>query len=81
MNLLIAMMGDAYAEIMAIQEQSIMKELCSMMEDHIWMLDIGDIFEHSRYILWLTPDSATQSGSMVERQISNLQDFVEEKVE
>ena len=59
MNLMIAMMGDAYAEIMAIQEQSIMKELCEMMEDHIWMLDIGSIFEHSRYILWLTPDSTT----------------------
>ena len=41
MNLLIALMGDAYGEIMAIQEQSTMKELCSMMEDHIWMLDIG----------------------------------------
>ena len=81
MNLLIAMMGDAYAEIMAIQEQSIMKELCEMMEDHIWMLDIGSIFERSRYILWLTPDSATQSGSMIERQISSLQEFVEEKVD
>ena len=44
MNLLIALMGDAYGEIMAIQEQSTMKELCAMMEDHIWMLDIGEIF-------------------------------------
>ena len=58
-----------------------MKELCSMMEDNIWMLDIGDLFKHSRYILWLTPDSATQSGSMVERQITQLQEFVEDKVE
>ena len=59
MNLLIAMMGDAYSEIMSIEQQSIMKELCSMMEDHIWMLDIGQIFKQSRYILWLTPDRAT----------------------
>lgn len=58
-----------------------MKELCSMMEDNVWMLDIGDLFKHSRYILWLTPDSATQSGSMVERQITQLQEFVEDKVE
>ena len=59
MNLLIAMMGDAYGEIMAIEQQSIMKELCAMMEDHIWMLDISSIFKISRYILWLTPDRAT----------------------
>ena len=59
MNLLIAMMGEAYSEILAIEQQSIMKELCAMMEDHVWMLDIGQIFKNSRYILWLTPDRAT----------------------
>ena len=44
MNLLIALMGDAYGEIMGIQEQSTMKELCCMMNDHIWMLEIKEIF-------------------------------------
>jgi len=44
MNLLIALMGDAYGEIMGIQEQSTMKELCCMMNDHIWMLEISEIF-------------------------------------
>merc|ERR1719266_304381 len=44
MNLLIALMGDAYGAIMGIQEQSTMKELCCMMEDHIWMLEISEIF-------------------------------------
>ena len=58
-----------------------MKELCAMMEDHIWMLDIGEIFKHSRYILWLTPDSASQSGSAIERQINQLQEFVEDRAE
>ena len=81
MNLLIAMMGDAYASITAIEEQSIMKELCSMMQDNIWLLDVGEIYKHSRYILWLTPDRATSSGTVIERQISQLQDFVEDKVE
>ena len=52
-----------------------------MMEDHIWMLDIGEIFKHSRYILWLTPDSATQSGTAIERQINQLQEFVEDRAE
>ena len=69
MNLLIAMMGDGYADIKAIEQQSVMKELCSMMEDHIWLLDIGTIFQNSRYILWLTPDKVTESGNAIERKI------------
>jgi hypothetical protein len=72
MNLLIALMSDAYADIMAIQEQSTMKELCSMMEDNIWLLDIGRIFQNQRYILWLTPDKASAQGSQIERQIAQL---------
>merc|ERR1711966_640796 len=79
MNLLIALMSDAYADIMAIQEQSTMKELCSMMEDNIWLLDIGRIFQNQRYILWLTPDKASAQGSQIERQIAQLQEFVETK--
>jgi len=81
MNLLIALMSDAYADIMAIQEQSTMKELCSMMEDNIWLLDIGRIFKNQRYILWLTPDRASAQGSQTERQIAQLQEFVESKQE
>lgn len=52
-----------------------------MMEDHIWLLDIGEIFKNSRYILWLTPDRATSSGSATERKIEELREFVEGKVE
>lgn len=51
------------------------------MQDNIWLLDIGEIFKHSRYILWLTPDRATASGTVIERQITQLQDFVETKVD
>lgn len=52
-----------------------------MMEDHIWLLDIGEIFKHSRYILWLTPDRATQSGSLVEREIKTLREYVEDRAD
>ena len=52
-----------------------------MMEDHIWMLDIGEIFKHSRYILWLTPDRATQSGGVIEREIKTLRDYVEDRAD
>jgi len=58
-----------------------MKELCSMMEDHIWLLNISEIFENSRYILCLTPDRATSSGSAIERKLAELQEYIESKAE
>ena len=76
MNLLIALMTDAYINIMAIKEQSTMKELCAMMNDHIWMIDIAATFEHSRYILSLTPDNDKHTGSAIERQISVLEELM-----
>ena len=81
MNLLIALMGDAYGEIMGIQEQSTMKELCCMMNDHIWMLEIKEIFQHSRYILSITPDAINSSGKSVERQINQLHEFTQERID
>ena len=81
MNLLIAIMGESFARITAIMEQSTMKELCSIMEDHIWLQKISELFVSNRYILWLTPDNATQSNSALERQITQLKDYVEDRAE
>ena len=81
MNLLIALMTDAYVNIMAIKEQSTMKELCAMMHDHIWMIEIAGTFEHSRYILSLTPDNDKPTGSAIERQISVLEELMQDKAD
>ena len=55
-----------------------MKEICCMMSDHIWMLDIREAYKSHRYILSLTPDNDVPTGSAIERQVSQLQeDFVE----
>lgn len=74
MNMLIALMGAAYEDSCAIEEQSVLKELCGMMVDHIWLLEISEIFKNSRYILWIAPDKAAASGTAVERQISTLRE-------
>merc|ERR1712083_516710 len=66
---------------MAIKEQSTMKELCAMMHDHIWMIDIAATFEHSRYILSLTPDNDKPTGSAIERQISVLEELMQDKAD
>jgi hypothetical protein len=79
MNMLIAIMGESFGRITAIQEQSTLKELCVMMDDHIWLIKIGQVFASKRYILWLTPGSSKTSGTLVERQISQLRGYIEDR--
>jgi hypothetical protein len=44
MNMLIAIMGESFGRITAIQSQSVLKELCVMMDDHIWLLNYSEIY-------------------------------------
>ena len=74
MNLLIAIMGESFGRISGIMQQSTQKEICSIMEDHIWLQKIDELFENKRHILWLTPDTSTSGGTVVERQIQQLKD-------
>lgn len=52
-----------------------------MMDDHIWLLNISEIFAQSRYILWLSPGASKTPGTIVERQIEQLRGYVEERSE
>lgn len=72
MNLLIAIMGSSYGRINEIIDQSTMKELCILMNDHIWILDIEDTYKDMRYILWLTPETTVTSKNAVERGIKQV---------
>lgn len=81
MNMLIAIMGESFGRITAIQEQSTLKEICGMIDDCHWLLEISDVFKSNRYILWLTPASTDKSGTVVERMIGQLQDFVGERAD
>ncbi len=44
LNLLIAIMGESFSRISAIRNQSILMELCMIMEDHIWLQKISELF-------------------------------------
>lgn len=79
MNMLIAMMGESFGRISGILEQSTLKECCVMMNDHIWLLDFAEQFKKKRYILWLTPGGEQKQGSAVERQLTQLRAYVEER--
>lgn len=43
MNLLIAIMGSSYGRVSEIIDQSTLKELCIMMHDHIWILNVAEL--------------------------------------
>jgi len=81
MNMLIAIMGESFGRVTAISQQSTYKELANMMNDHIWLLNIAEIFKDKRYILWLTPDTSKVAGTLVERQIQQLKEYVEERAD
>jgi hypothetical protein len=81
MNMLIAIMGESFGRIICIADQSVLKEVCCMMDDHIWLLKISELFSGSRYILWLTPGTNKVPGTVVERQIQQLRNYVEDRLE
>jgi len=77
MNMLIAIMGESFGRVTAMAQQSTYKELANMMNDHIWLLNVAEIFKDKRYIVWLTPDTSKVAGTLVERQIQQLKEYVE----
>ena len=81
MNMLIALMGESFGRISGLLEQATMKELCVMINDNNHLINIGERFSTSRYILWLTPGMNKAPGSAVERSIGQLRDYVEDRQE
>lgn len=79
MNMLIALMSASFDRINGILEQSTLKELCIMMNDNIMLVNISKFFADKRYILWLSPGSQQAGGTLVERQINQLRQYVEER--
>ena len=79
--MLIAIMGESFGRITSIADQCVLKEICIMINDHIWLLKISELFSKSRYILWLSPGANKVPGTVVERQIHQLRNYVEERAE
>lgn len=42
------------------------------MVDHVWLQKTDELFDNKRYILWMTPDTSSAGGTIVERQILQL---------
>ena len=56
MNMLIAIMGETFAQVQEIKQEAALKEQVKLMEDFIWLVDLRDKFRYKRHIIRLTPD-------------------------
>lgn len=62
MNMLIAIMGDTFGQVLEGAEENGLKEQISLIEDHIWLLDLQKVFKGQKYVLIVSP-SITDSES------------------
>lgn len=51
MNMLIAIMGNTFAEVTAKREISGLQEKVKMINDHIWLINISKLFKGYKYII------------------------------
>lgn len=58
-----------------------LKELCTMMKDHSWICNISDVHSGSRYVLWLSSDTAGAGEDGVAHQLTQLRDYVEDRAD
>ena len=58
MNMLIAIMGDTFANVQAVAAENALKEQVRLIDDHIWLLDLRELeaFKNKKHIILLSPD-------------------------
>ena len=57
MNMLIAIMGDTFARVQEIAEESGLKERVVLINDHDWLVDIKQLFKGKKYIFIVSPET------------------------
>ena len=70
LNLLIAIMGYTYGKVTEIAEQSMLKEICSMISDNEFVLSRASVFKNSKYVVVARlemGDSVNKSGNIEEK--------------
>ena len=92
MNMLIAIMSNTYGEVQDGAVENGIKERVSLMDDHLWLLDLQKEFANQKYVLIVkpsndfndTPDPTIQkivdSEIAIKRQMSNLDRQITEQI-
>ena len=57
-------------------------EQANLMQDHIWLLDLNEVFKNKRHIILLTPDSSiNQAQADIQNEILVLGQQVSKKID
>jgi hypothetical protein len=58
LNMLIAMMGDTFARVTEISEQSMLKEICTVIAESEYIMDRKKEYKNSKYIIYAKLEKA-----------------------
>ena len=78
MNLLIAIMGDTFARVTEVLERSEAKEKTELIFDFIWVIDMQEIFQNSKYVLIVEQNNFNNGPpNSLEGRFTKLQAFIQ----
>ena len=63
MNMLIAIMGDTFGQVLEGATESGIREQVVLISDHAWLLDLKKIFKGKKYIIIVTPSVGEEGSS------------------
>lgn len=72
MNMLIAIMGETFGDVLASAEESGLNEQVVLINDHAWLLNLKKIFKNQKYIIRLEP--STSSSEEMDKNMEYLKD-------
>ena len=93
MNMLIAIMGDTFGQVLEVAEESGLREQVVLIADHAWLLDLKKIFKGQKYIILVKPSTSSQDSdnavvdqcketeTTIVKRLERLQDFVGKRVD
>lgn len=82
LNMLIAIMSDTFARVQAIKEENTLKEQATLINDHIWLVDLEAVFKGQRYVAVMTPDiSITQQATDPADDVEDMGAFIIKKLD
>ena len=58
MNMIIAIMANTFANVMAMTYENALSENINLIYDHIWLLDLNKEFKNMKYIIRVIPDAS-----------------------
>jgi len=82
MNVLIALMSDAYASVKEIQDQSVLKEQVSLMENYSFLISKEKLFnDGDKYLLYIVSEQVEEDIPQTEKNFAKLREVLSYKTE